>query len=63
MEIDSSAWNHFVLECGTSKIRAIVNDRVLTDIPADRNCVKGFFGIGSDWNKVCFDNLQVRPMD
>ncbi len=63
VEIDSSAWNHFVLECGISEVRAIVNNCILADIPADRNYVKGFFGVGSDWNKVCFDNLQVRPLN
>lgn len=63
IEIDPSAWNHFVLECGISEVRAIVNNCILADIPADRNYVKGFFGVGSDWNRVCFDNLQVRPLN
>lgn len=63
VKIDPHEWNHFVLECGDLEVRAIVNGDLLTSIPADKNYTKGFFGVGCDWNKVCFDNLQVKPLN
>lgn len=60
--IKTNEWNHMTLQCGVTEIRAIVNGVVVATLPANGECPQGLWGLGSDWNMVCFDNLSVRPL-
>ena len=35
---------------------------VVATLPANGECPQGLWGLGSDRNMVCFDNLSVRPL-
>lgn len=60
--IKTNEWNHMTLQCGVTEIRAIVNGVAVATLPANGECQRGLWGLGSDWNMVNFYNLSVRPL-
>ena len=59
-KIDRGQWHHVELSFNGKKITARLDDTILVEVE-DGSHTAGMFAIGSDWNRIQFDNVQVLP--
>jgi hypothetical protein len=59
-KIDRGQWHHVELSFNAKKITARLDDIMLVEVE-DGSHTAGMFAIGSDWNRIQFDNVQVLP--
>lgn len=57
--LDKNKWHSIQLDTKGNKIKAIINGQVVTDI-TDSTYTRGMVGIGSSFNLVDFDNVEVK---
>ncbi|MCS7005398.1 MAG: hypothetical protein NZM38_08735 [Cytophagales bacterium] len=55
-------WRKLRLECEKNRIRAFIDNTKVTEIE-DKTHVYGLAGIGNDFNKGCYDNFKVEPLE
>ena len=60
LTIDRDKWHEFALSMREDGIIVSVERKQLADV-YDGSHARGFFGIGSGWNVIQFDNLRVIP--
>jgi hypothetical protein len=55
-----SEWHHAEIVCRGSSISVYLESQRLAEVN-DTSHTHGMFGLGSDWSRVQFDNLSVKP--
>jgi hypothetical protein len=60
--IHRDAWHHLELRFHGNRITALLDGTQLTAID-DSTHTHGMFGLGTEWNRIQFDNLRIAPAD
>ncbi len=60
VKIDKTQWHHLELRFHGSQIRAALDGAELAEVE-DASHMHGMFAIGTEWDHIQFDNLQVKP--
>ncbi len=60
VKIDRNQWHHLELRFHGKNIEASLDGRTLASVEDDTHS-HGMFALGTEWNRVEFDDLQVRP--
>jgi len=58
--LDRSQWHHLELRFHGAQIRAFLDGTALTSVD-DSAHAHGMFGLGTEWDRIQFDNLSVAP--
>lgn len=59
IDTDAGSWNNIALTCKGETIEAIINGEKVKSV-RDKTFKKGMVGIGSDWKRVGFDNIEIK---
>ena len=58
--IDKTQWHHLELRFHGRQIQATLDGAVLASVEDDTH-PRGMFAVGTEWDRIQFDNLQVTP--